>query len=89
MMVQASTKIQTDAEIRQERELQKAAEEEKMRESKMRRVCCLVDARCLLMGTIEKAKRAKTLAHTRVFDSKEWNLRKHNAKQHCRKVNCN
>jgi len=33
----ASTKIQTDAEIRQERELQKAAEEEKMRESKMRR----------------------------------------------------
>lgn len=33
----ASTKIQTDAEIRQERELQKAAQEEKMRESKLRR----------------------------------------------------
>lgn len=33
----ASTKIQTDAEIRQERELKKAALEEKMRESKNRR----------------------------------------------------
>ena len=67
MMVQASTKIQTDAEIRQEREVQKAAEEEKMRESKMRRVCCLVDARCILMGTIEKAPNALKHSHTHGF----------------------